>query len=67
MTARKRKNNESYDKYRKSLIKEAIEEKERLSGRMKFTAVRYFRKWVKKCATKIWHKETRTYRRRGIK
>jgi hypothetical protein len=67
MVARARRRDEAYDKYRKNLKIEAVEEKERLKGKMSFLSVQYFKKWIKEKLGWGVSKETRTYRRQQAK
>ena len=64
MAARKRRDNESFEKYRKNLKKEQIEMDKRLSGKMRFSAIEFFFKFIKGLGKKM-HKRTRTYDRKG--
>lgn len=59
MVARARRHDESYDKYRTNLKKEAIELKRRLKGTTGFSAVEFFTKMIDDVKQKM--KRTKTY------
>ena len=65
MVARARRHNENFDAYRYNLKKEQVEENNRLKGKMKFSAIEFFFKFIKALGKKKRMKRTRTYTRKG--
>ncbi len=62
MVARARLRDESFEKYRKNLKVEDTALKQRLSGRMVFSAIKFIKRWIKELGKTQVSKQTRTYK-----